>query len=94
MVKRYKKIKIVGEGSYSKCWLVRTVNSDSEYVAKIIPKSKLELLVKEKVSLFQFSLYMKSEYISSCLIPMSCISTTGLRIKTISTSSWNTVRRA
>ncbi len=24
MMKRYKKIKIVGEGSYSKCWLVKT----------------------------------------------------------------------
>ncbi len=24
MLKRYRKLKIVGEGSYSKCWLVKT----------------------------------------------------------------------
>ena len=24
MLKRYKKLKLVGEGSYSKCWLVKT----------------------------------------------------------------------
>jgi hypothetical protein len=46
MMKRYKKIKVVGEGSYSKCWLVKTENSESTYVVKIIPKKKLELLVK------------------------------------------------
>jgi len=51
MMKLYRKIKIVGEGSYSKCWLVKTDNSDSTYVVKIIPKKKLELLVKEKVPL-------------------------------------------
>ena len=41
MLKRYRKLKVVGEGSYSKCWLVQTDNSDSTYVAKIIPKKKL-----------------------------------------------------
>jgi serine/threonine protein kinase len=45
-MKRYRKLKIVGEGSYSKCWLAQTEGSDSIYVVKVIPKKKLELLVK------------------------------------------------
>ena len=45
-LKRYKKIKKVGEGSYSKCYLVQTVGSDSFYVVKVIPKTKLEVLTK------------------------------------------------
>jgi serine/threonine protein kinase len=40
-IKKYQKIKLVGEGSYSKCYLVKTLNSDSIYVIKIIPKKKL-----------------------------------------------------
>ena len=39
--KRYEKIKEVGSGSYSRCYLVRNFNSDSIYVVKIIPKRKL-----------------------------------------------------
>lgn len=40
-IKKYAKIKIVGSGSYSKCYLVKNTDSDSTYVAKIIPKKKL-----------------------------------------------------
>lgn len=46
LMKRYRKVKSVGEGSYSKCWLVKTEGSDSVYVAKVMAKGKLELLVK------------------------------------------------
>ena len=40
-IKKYIKIKEVGAGSYSKCFLVRNTDSDSTYVAKIVPKTKL-----------------------------------------------------
>jgi serine/threonine protein kinase len=40
-MKKYQKLRLVGEGSYSKCYLVKTSNSDSTYVIKIIPKKKL-----------------------------------------------------
>lgn len=40
-VKRYRKIGKVGEGTYSICYLARTSDSGSTYVAKVIPKSKL-----------------------------------------------------
>jgi len=40
IIKKYRKIKKVGEGSYSQCFLVQTNNSFSTYVAKIIPKKK------------------------------------------------------
>ena len=45
-IKRYVLIQTVGSGSYSKCYLVKNVDSDSTYVAKIIPKKKLEILQK------------------------------------------------
>lgn len=40
-IKRYIKLKLVGSGSYSKCYLVKNMDSDSTYVAKIIPDKKL-----------------------------------------------------
>lgn len=40
-IKKYAKLKVVGSGSYSKCYLVKNTDSDSTYVAKVIPKKKL-----------------------------------------------------
>lgn len=48
-IKKYLQVKLVGSGSYSKCYLVKNTDSESTYVAKIIPKKKLEILQKEKV---------------------------------------------
>lgn len=47
--KKYIKIKPIGHGSYSKCFLVQNSTSDSTYALKIIPKNKLEILQREKV---------------------------------------------
>lgn len=43
-MKRYLKLKVVGSGSYSKCYLVKNADSESTYVVKVIPKKKLEIL--------------------------------------------------
>lgn len=45
-IKRYVQLRVVGSGSYSKCYLVKNMDSDSTYVAKVIPKKKLEILQK------------------------------------------------
>jgi serine/threonine protein kinase len=45
-IKKYIIIQPVGSGSYSKCYLVKNTDSDSTYVAKVIPKRKLEILQK------------------------------------------------
>lgn len=84
---------MVGEGSYSKCWLAQTEGSDSTYVIKVLPKKKLEMLVKEKVAMRLVSWSTRSESTSSCLTPTSCTSTTGSKTRAISTSSWSTVHR-
>ena len=64
LMKKYRKIKTVGEGSYSKCWLVKTEGSESVYVAKVMAKGKLELLVKEKV------LQKRHRY---CMSELACV---------------------
>ena len=43
-MKRYLKLKLVGSGTYSKCYLVKNAHSESTYVVKVIPKKKLEIL--------------------------------------------------
>ena len=48
-MKKYIKMSVVGQGSYSKCFLVKNTESESTYVVKIIPKHKLQVLEKEKV---------------------------------------------
>lgn len=91
-MKKYIKLKSIGHGSYSKVFLVQNTSSESTYAVKVIPKNKLEILMREKVrTCLEFSCFTKLKYISLLSMKILSILIIGLKMRTISTSLWSIV---
>lgn len=43
-IKKYKKLKMIGSGTFSRCYLVQSVDSNSLYAAKVIDRGTLDHL--------------------------------------------------